>query len=229
MLVLLLAPAAASAQPRPTDRGERHYEAGAAAYAQRQFRLAATEFRRAYELTREPALLFNLGSALAADGQRDAARAALQDYLRASPDAPNRAAVEARLRELAPPVEAPVAPSPTRAAVHLVAPPAARATRSPWPLVGAVAGGVGVVAAAVGAGLYLDVDAQFDRCAQVACPRDEQPRAQDAAGVALLWGGGALAVAGLVTFLVAPRATGAATARAYLAPTPRGLAIGGVF
>ena len=228
MLVLLLAPVAASAQPRAADRGERHYQAGAEAYAQRQFRVAATAFRRAYELTHEPALLFNLGSALAADGQRDAARAALQDYLRIAPDAPNRSAVEARLRELAPPVAAPVVSSPRRVAVGLAAPPTL-ASRSPWPLVGAVAGGVGVVAAAVGAGLYLDVDAQFDRCAQVGCPRDDQPRAQDAASVALLWGGGALAVAGLVTFLVAPRAAGAATARAYLVPTPRGLAIGGVF
>lgn len=227
MLVLLLAPVAASAQPRPADRGERHYEAGAEAYAQRRFGVAATEFRRAYELTHEPALLFNLGSALAADGQREAARAALQDYLRSAPDAPNRPAVEARLRELAPPVAAPVVPAPPPARVTLVAPPTPRATRSPWPLVGAVAGGVGVVAAAVGVGLYLDVDAQFDRCAQVGCPRDEQPRAQDAASVALLWGGGALAVAGLVTFLAAPRTTGAATA--YLTPTPQGLAIGGVF
>jgi tetratricopeptide (TPR) repeat protein len=225
---LVLAPLAAAAQPRSAEGGEAHYQAGAAAYAQRRFREAAAEFRQAYALTSEPALLFNLGSALAADGQRDAAREALQAFLAAAPDAPNRAAVEARLRELAPVVAAP-APPPA-VALAPAAPPVARTVaRSPWPVAGAVTGGVGVLAAAVGLGLYLDVDAQFDRCAQSGCARDEQPRAQDAASVGLLWGGGALAVAGLVTWLVAPSTVRGTAARVYVAPTARGVALAGVF
>jgi tetratricopeptide (TPR) repeat protein len=229
MFVLLLAPAVAPAQPRGADGAERHYRAGVEAYTRRRFDVAATEFRAAYELTHDPALLFNLGSALASDGQRDAAVEALRDFLRASPDAPNRAAVEARLRELAPPPVAAPSTPPTPPIVMTRPAPPPPAPRSPWPAAGAVLGGVGLVAAAVGVGLYLDVDAQYDRCAQTRCPREEQPRGQDAASVGLLWGGGALALAGLVTFVLAPRRVAAPASRAYLLPTPRGLAIGGVF
>lgn len=232
-LALLSSPAVSSAQPRaaPSNPGERRYREGYDAFARRDYAAAAVAFRLAYELTHDPALLFNLGSALESDGQRDAARESFEAYLRATPDTPNRAVVEARLRSLQPAVVAPAPPSPVAAAIVRVAPPGAVAPRpgSPWPVAGAVVGGVGVIAAALGLGLYLDVDARFDRCAQVPCPREDQPRGEDVASVALLWGGGALAVAGLVTFLLAPRPARSASARVFISPTLHGLTIGGAF
>jgi len=234
IVLLLLVPAVAPAQPRASsaELGERRYRAGFEAFARRDYAAAAAAFGEAYELTHDPALLFNLGSALASAGQRDAARNALEAFLRSSPDAPNRAAVEARIRALtpAPVVVAPAAaprPAPASSLVLSRAPPATRP--SPWPTVGVVLGGVGLVAAAVGLGLYLDVDARFGRCAQVPCPREDQPRGEDVASVALLWGGGAIAVAGLVTLLVAPRRSSSAIARIVVAPTAQGLTVGGAF
>ena len=233
---LLLTPATALAQPHGTERGEEHLRAGVEAYGRRQFRAAAIEFRAAYELTGEAMLLFNLGSALAADGQRDAAREAFEQYLRALPQAPNRVAVEARLRELAPPptfppppavVVVPAATPPVVAAVPRT-PPVVEVRRSTLPLVGAVVGGAGLVAAGVGLGLYLDVDARLQSCAANHCSAAEQSRGEDAAAVALLWGGGAVALAGLVTFLVAPRTTRAAP-RAIILPQPGGLLVAGTF
>ena len=238
---LFLSPAAALAQPHVPGRGEHHFQDGIEAYGRRQFRIAAIEFRAAYELTNESMLLFNLGSALAADGQRDAAREALLQYLRALPDAPNRALVEARLRELGPapspagtpppPVAPPpVAPSPQAVPVaRAPAPlPPSRPSSSPLPLVAALGGGLGVLSAAVGVGLYLDVDARFQTCVSNRCPEAERARGEDAAAVALLWGGGAVALAGLVTFLVAPRA-GRSSPRAMVLPQPGGLVVAGTF
>lgn len=229
---LLLGSASALAQtPRPqVERAERHYQAGADAYRRRMFREAATEFRAAYDLSGEPSLLFNLGSALAADGQRDAARDALERYLRALPDTPARAAVEARLRELgpatpapAPVVLAPAAPSPVGPPPPVVTGP------SRWMVAGLVVGGVGLVAAGVGAGVYADVDARFDRCVVNACPESERARGEDAAAVALLWGGGALVAVGLVTFLVAPRRSATSAPRAFVLPRSNGISVGATF
>ncbi|MDB4931392.1 MAG: hypothetical protein JWM10_3876, partial [Myxococcaceae bacterium] len=108
------------------------------------------------------------------------------------------------------------------------APPAVVERRSVLPLVGLVGGGVGVVAAGVGLGLYLDVDAAYARCAANRCAEGERARGQDLAAVTLLWGGGAVALAGLVTFLVAPRTT-RTTTRAMLLPQPGGVALAGTF
>jgi tetratricopeptide (TPR) repeat protein len=233
LLALLASPLNALAQPRAAGAGEQHFRTGLEAYGRREYRAAAAEFRAAYELTRESMLLFNLGLALAADGQREAARDALRRYLRATPDAPNRAIAEARLRELDP---APVAATPTPAAAAPEPEPGPVVARTPpavgrpsrLPLAGLVGGGAGVAAAGVGLGLYLDVGARFDRCVAAQCPEAERARGEDLAAVTLLWGGGVLAAAGLVTFLAAPRGTHA-TARAMVVPQPRGLAVVGTF
>ena len=74
-----------------------HYQTGNAEYRAGHFREAATEFRAAYQLSHEPALLFNAGSALYDAGDFPAAREAFEQYLRALPNAPNRGIVAARI------------------------------------------------------------------------------------------------------------------------------------
>lgn len=107
-----------------------------------------------------------------------------------------------------------------------VVPPTSRGSSLRW--VGLAAAGAGVIAAGVGVGLYLDVDAQYAACVATRCSNDARPRGEDAASVALLWGGAALAVGGLTMFLLAPRGA-TAEPRAYLTVHPHGLGVGGSF
>lgn len=253
---LFLLPASVMAQPTMNSLGEQHYQAGVTAYEHRDFHLAAVEFRAAYELTQVPALLFNLGNALAADSQRDAAVEAYRAYLREMPDAPNRADIESRLRALG--ELGPVAPPPVREVtpparevtpparevapprevtpppredppLRVVIPPATPPRRSPLSLVGGVIGVAGLVATGVGAALYVDALNTFESCQAALCLERDQPRAQYSASLGLMIGGGALAVGGLVTMLVAPRVMRHADRAPYVLLHPNGVAVGGAF
>ena len=67
-----------------------HYELGA-------FDDAIVEFKRAYELTSAPGLLFNIAQVYRMKKDAEQAVYFYRTYLRLMPDAPNRADVEARL------------------------------------------------------------------------------------------------------------------------------------
>lgn len=121
---------------------------------------------------------------------------------------------------------APIAPpSRARVAPPIVArpPPAGVA---PLRVVGIAVGAAGAVLAGVGLGLYLDVDRQYASCIERGCHEGDQPRAQDTASVALLWGGGLLAVGGAALAIFAPprraAAEGARVTGAWV--DPRGAA-----
>jgi tetratricopeptide (TPR) repeat protein len=92
--------ARAAAQTSTDERAHAAFEAGHAAYAAGRYDDALTNFRRAYDLSRRPELLYNVG--LAADRLRhdDEALGAFEAYLDAVPEAANRAEVEARVRAL---------------------------------------------------------------------------------------------------------------------------------
>lgn len=221
--------------------GEQHYQAAVQAYERRDFHAAAAEFRAAYDLTHVAALLFNLGNALAADSQRDAAVEAFRAYLRELPDAPNRADIEARLRALgdlgpaaAPPpprVEAPREPPPRieQAPARVATPPLRISERSPVSVAGGVVGAVGVVAAAVGVGLYVDALGVYESCQRSACALEDQRRGEYQASLGLLVGGSVLAVGGLVTMLAAPRRERVVERGPYVLVQPGGLVVGGAF
>jgi tetratricopeptide (TPR) repeat protein len=107
------------------DRGQRHYNVG-------DFDRAIDEFKRAYEISPAPGLLFNIAQAYRAKKDRDNALYFYTTYLREDPQAPERAYVEARMSELRgsePSVTEPPAPSPPAP----VRPPAAIVTRVPPP------------------------------------------------------------------------------------------------
>ncbi len=113
LILLTLMPALALATPASDAReGRVHYDRGMAHYAIADFDIAIEEFKLAFELTRAPALLFNLAQASRLAKKYDAALHFYRAYLRALPNAGNRAdadkfieEIEKRLRVASPPVE----------------------------------------------------------------------------------------------------------------------------
>jgi hypothetical protein len=101
---------------------------------------AIDEYTKAYELLNEPALLFNRGECFRRIGDNDPAIDDYREFLEKVPDAPNRAAVEAKIAALegpkaaarpsvaearpkSPPPAAPPAVSPAPAPPRAIAPP----------------------------------------------------------------------------------------------------------
>ncbi len=210
----------AQASERDRQLAADHVRIGVADFAQRHFHHALQEFQSAYELNHDPMLLSNIGIAQSEDGDLQGARTSFREYLARVPNAPNRAAIEARLRDLDARLpatggssdgHAPASPS-----------PGGDVPRTPTPglggvrIAGLVVGGVGLVGAVAGVGLWASVDATFHRC-QAALPQgcsvDAQPQGLDVGSVAMMWGGAALAVTGTLMFLLGPRPAPATTPR----------------
>ncbi len=76
------------------------FQAGELAFQQGRFQNAMEYFTRAYELSGRPGLLYNIGNAADRLRKDAEALAAFEQYLEEKPDAPNRAAVEARIAVL---------------------------------------------------------------------------------------------------------------------------------
>ncbi len=139
------------------------FHAGEAAYRAGRFPEALTYFERAYELTREPDVLYNIATVQDRLRRDEDALASYRAYLEAVPDTEGRANIEARIQVLEAAIAANRAPAPLPAEPAVVEPepspePAPTASSEPgagpWVLVGigaalAVGGGVlvGVAAA----------------------------------------------------------------------------------
>lgn len=76
------------------------FRAGRDAYNDARYEQALELFRRAYELSRRPALLYNVGQAADRLRRDDEAIEAFEAYLAALPEAENRLEVETRLAVL---------------------------------------------------------------------------------------------------------------------------------
>jgi len=121
------------------------YEEGLRAYNLGKWEQAAESFARAYELSGDAALLFNVGQAQRFAGNAKTAIIAYKAFLREKPGAANRPLVETKIRELeAEPVTlrppAPMAPADSKD--DLVAPPAlppppSEPPQTPAPVAGA--------------------------------------------------------------------------------------------
>jgi hypothetical protein len=219
---------------------DEHIRIGVQDFNARLFREALHEFEIAYQISHDPLLLSNIGTARFETGDLTGARDALEEYLRRVPDPPNRDAIQARLdeanRRLA--AAAPITP------VSSAPPPrdhrevpradagigAVRAT-------GLVIGGVGVITLGLGVGFWTGVDSAYQVCARMPCEASAQPRTLDTVSVAMMWTGAALTAGGLVLFLVGPRpepsrdrarTRGARVTQLAFDPS-HGLAIGGEF
>ncbi|MCS6913287.1 MAG: hypothetical protein RMK29_08370 [Myxococcales bacterium] len=130
----------------------RHFAAAQEAFSKGSYAQAAESFQAAYDITRDPALLFNIGESWQRAGQLQRALASYRAYLTAQPQASDRPEVERRIREL----EA-ASPAPPPAAVPKPSPgqlPAEErrqlAPASPWRTAAwaTVAGAVAVLTAA---------------------------------------------------------------------------------
>ncbi len=99
-IAALTLPRPALAQEADTEEARAAFTAGQAAYSAGRFSQALTDFQRAYELTNEPDLLYNI--ATVHDRLRHDAEAleAYRRYLAARPDSEDRANVEARIAVL---------------------------------------------------------------------------------------------------------------------------------
>jgi tetratricopeptide (TPR) repeat protein len=96
----LAASTAAHAQLAPLEEEARGlFTAGRAAYDDGRYAEALEHFDAAYERSPRPELLFNIGLAAQRSGAFERAVEAFEGYLRELPNAPNRDAVEARLRD----------------------------------------------------------------------------------------------------------------------------------
>jgi len=219
-LTLLLAPAAAAAQPADAARdaeARQHFQAGRDAFSRGDFATAGTEFERAYALSRRAQLLYNIGRAYQEQLRLEDAHRAFQHYLDAVPNAPDRAEVEGRLRiiEVAmshatPMPPPPVEPPPTRVVVverPVVVQPA---ESRPWRTMFWVAGGLTLVTGGATVALGVFADQRYNELLQSCAPRCREDDVRDMSLRAGLVNGGIIATSVLfataVTSFIVDRA-----------------------
>jgi tetratricopeptide (TPR) repeat protein len=170
-LVVLL-PSTASAQRRraaatasPQEEARELYKKGMTHYEIGEFDAAIDAFKRAYQLTSAPGLLFNIAQVYRMKKDPEQAVYFYRTYLRLMPDAPNRADVEVLIAENQALVDAEherqrAAAAAAAAAVAAAPPPPAPLPPRPrpwkrelWIGTGIAALGVGALGAAIGLGL----------------------------------------------------------------------------
>ena len=170
------------------------YDKAIAHYDLAEYDVAIGEFKQAYELSREPALLFNIAQSYRLKKDYEQALNFYRTYLALDPDAPNRRDAEAQIRKMnealkaarshpapepAPPPEPvvtpPPAPAPTPPPVVVTPPPPPRPSfvhtrRGQATIAIAVLGGAAAIAAAGTGGEALSIRSRYDTsCTHGAC------------------------------------------------------------
>jgi tetratricopeptide (TPR) repeat protein len=208
------------------------YEKAITHYDLAEYDQAIAEFKQAYELTREPGLLFNIAQAYRLTKDYEQALHFYRTYLDLKPNAPNRADAEAQIAKMkealqaAPPTPAPVAPPPPVAAppeptvaptpAPVAAPPPPSSTRPRFvhsprghaTIALAVVGGAALIAAAGTGFEALSIRSRYDAgCATGPCDGGlySHGRTYAIATDALIGVGVVAAVAATVVGLVRPR------------------------
>ncbi len=101
ILILLIARATnAAADVRRDEEARAAYKAGAAAYEAGNYQAAYDKFRESFQLSHEPALLYNISSALQGLQRPHDAAEALRSFLRVQPNDPERPKIELRIATL---------------------------------------------------------------------------------------------------------------------------------
>jgi hypothetical protein len=96
-VTLLLAPPALA---QDFEAAARHFGAAQDAFGKQHFHAAATEFERAYDITKDPVLLYNIGEAWQKAGEGKKAVVSYKAYLKANANAQDRADVQKRIRSI---------------------------------------------------------------------------------------------------------------------------------
>ncbi len=191
LLALHAAPSIALAQDADTDEARGAFQAGEAAYRAGRFDDALSYFRRAYELTNEPDVLYNIATVLDRLRRDQEALDAYRRYLDARPDSADRANIEARISVLERSIardsaeataEAPAAPARSTgddAERTLEASPASTASDpgpAPW-----IVSGIGAALLIAGVGLLIGAQVDTDavssgtRWAEIREPLERAP------------------------------------------------------
>ncbi len=208
--LVLLAPAASAQNAQPTAAEAREartaFNQAFSAFQALDYASALPLFQRAYVLTRNPALLYNIGTTLEHLGRGTEAATALRRYLAANPTAANRADVEAHIAQLDAASVAPVAHATSSAppSASIVLPPDShpRVTTAPRPAWPFVLLGVGL-AAGVAGGVTLALTPD-PGAGTVHVSETEYLRAMDAAntqriaGIAVAGVGAAVAIVSVI-------------------------------
>ena len=123
-LVALSARVARAGEDAALAQAREHYEKGTTAFDLGRYLDAAHEYEKAYEVRNDPALLYNIAQAYRLGHDYSSALRSYRSYLRRLPNAPNRAAVEAKIAEMQKAGDAPPPPqAPPPKAPPDVAPP----------------------------------------------------------------------------------------------------------
>jgi tetratricopeptide (TPR) repeat protein len=99
-LALFAAPRIASAEDAATKTAKRHFTKGEKLFALGRFDEALEQYEKAFEAKPLPGFLFNIAQCHRNLGNIDQAIFSYRKYLRESPDAENREAVEQQITEL---------------------------------------------------------------------------------------------------------------------------------
>ena len=94
-------------QTEREEQAQNLYAAGEQAFFDREYDQAVAMWRRAFELSGHPGLVYNMGTAEMHRGDRERAINLYREFLVMAPDTPAREAVEARIAEMAAILERP--------------------------------------------------------------------------------------------------------------------------
>jgi tetratricopeptide (TPR) repeat protein len=222
-----------------TEQGLAHYNVG-------EYDKAIDEFKRAYLISKTPALLFNIAQAQRLKGDCKEALQSYKAYLRADPSA-NRQKIDARIAEMEKCVKEKPEPTPTPTPepkpeppptqpvqvtpVQPTPPPAERQRPSKVPPL--LLGAGGLVVAGVGTALLISVNGDVgdlqNSCSPHCDPKtwSDLPTRADIGYV--LVGVGAAAVAGSVVWWYLRDREETSYSRTWISPTPNGFVLGGAF
>jgi len=90
----------AAADTRQEEGARNAFKVGRAAYETGDYQLAYDKFKESFQLSHEPALLYNVASALQGLKRPHEAAEALQSFLRLQPNDPDRPKIEQRIATL---------------------------------------------------------------------------------------------------------------------------------
>lgn len=174
LVAATLCPVVAYAQPADANRdaeARTHFTAGRDAFSRGDFATAVTEFERAYALSRRAQLLYNIGTTYERLHRWDEARSALQRYLDAVSDAPDRAEVEGRIRIIDVEIQhqsmdPPPTPTPAQPQVVVVERPVVVQSVRPWQVTFWVAGGLTIVSGGLAVGIGLLANQRYNDLAR---------------------------------------------------------------
>jgi tetratricopeptide (TPR) repeat protein len=100
VIAILLWSASAGADSRQDQAARDAYKIGRAAYESGDYQIAYDKFKESFQLSHEPALLYNIASALQGLKRPHDAAEALLSFLRLQPNDPDRPKIEQRIATL---------------------------------------------------------------------------------------------------------------------------------